>query len=109
MGSFRFAPQASGPHVNIQRQLEHNSLDDDPTPDPSGDPPVYALTDIGSFTSPGATATDNHDNVVMAQFSGNGSFYYQRSSSSVVQLEAVMPRMDVVMANGINGAGKISG
>jgi probable HAF family extracellular repeat protein len=81
-----------------------------PTPAPSSDPaPLYALTDIGPFTSPGATAIDNHDNVVVAQINGNGSFYYQHSSSSVVQLEAVAPGADVVMANGINDAGNISG
>jgi uncharacterized membrane protein len=45
----------------------------------------------------------------VAQISGNGSFYYQHSSSSVVQLEAVTAGMDTVMANGINDAGKISG
>ena len=81
-----------------------------PTPDPPGDPtPVYSLTDIGSFTSPGATAIDNHDNVVVAQINGNGSFYYQHSSGSVVQLAAVTAGVDTVMANGINDAGKISG
>jgi probable HAF family extracellular repeat protein len=67
------------------------------------------MTDIGPYTSPGATAIDDHDNVVVAQMSGNGSFFYQHASGSVVRLQAATVATDTVMANGINDKGQISG
>jgi hypothetical protein len=81
-----------------------------PTPPPAtASAQTYALTDIGAYTAPGATAIDNHDDVVVAQSSGSGSFYYDHSSGSVARLPSVDGSADTVMANGINDAGKISG
>src|SRR5215469_1811814 len=76
---------------------------------PSAPATLYSMRDIGAYTSPGATAIDDHDNVVVAQMSGNGSFFYQNASGSVVQLQAVNVGTDTVIANGINDKGQISG